>query len=234
MAMFTKIPKAVILLVIAIFCFNCSSTKFVKFSEQGNEIYPSVNLKAFLKENRNPKIVLRIPKSKVDITESENNNYLYDAIEKEFLKQGFTVRDRQLFNQVIANNDNNTDYAKVKVKTDTDLIIELSKLDTKALYQTNKYITDKGKAGLLDYNYKRYGAAVEFKIIIISNNEFAGTYTFNYAPCNEKYPCQINDSFNKRWKAVQKGKKGYEGIEKNAMEEFIREATRQLVESMRG
>jgi hypothetical protein len=230
---FYKIPKIIILaLVILTFC-NCSSTKFVKFNELGNEIYPSANLKTFLKENKNPKIVLRVPRSKTDLSESESNNYLYDAIEKELLKQGFTVRDRQLFNQVISNNENNSDYVRLKSKTDTDLIIELSKLDPKVIYESNKYITDKGKDGLLDYNYKRYGAKVEFKIIIISDNEFAGTYTFNYAPCSEKYPCQIDKAFDQKWKAVQKGKKGYEQVEKNALEEFVRDATKDMVASMR-
>jgi hypothetical protein len=231
--LFANIRKIAIAFLILASFSNCSSTKFVKFGEQENEIYPSANLKIFLKENKSPKVVLRVHPTNTDLAESERNNYLYDAIEKELLMQGFTVRDRQLFNQVFSTSDSNTDYTRLKSRTDTDLIIELSKLDSKEVYQTNKYITDKGKDGLLDYNYKRYGAKVEFKIVMISNNEFAGTYTFNYAPCNEKYPCQINDSFNKRWKAVEKGKKGYEEVDKNVMEEFIREATKQLVASMR-
>lgn len=159
---------------------------------------------------------------------------MYDAIEKELLKQGFTFRDRQLFNQVISNNDNNSDYSKLTSKTDTDLIIELSKLDSKILYETNKFYTDKGKEGVLNYNYKRYGATVEFKIVLMKNNEFAGTYTFNYTPCNSEFPCLIDEKFNKKWKSIQKGKKPtYEVVETNALEEFIRNATKQLVESMR-
>ena len=231
--LFANIRKIVLSsLIIASFC-NCSSTKFVKFSEQGNEIYPSANLKTFLKENKSPKVVLRIQKGKTEPTDNEGNNILYDAIEKELLMQGFTVRDRQLFNQIISNSDSNSDYIRLKSKTDTDLIIDISKMDSKVLYHTNRYITDKGKDGLLDYNYKRYGAVVEFKIVIISNNEFAGTYTYNYSPCNEKYPCQIDDSFKRKWSAVQKGKRGYEEIDKNALEEFVREATKAMVTSMR-
>lgn len=228
--------KTTTLLSIAMLCLiltNCSSVKFIKFTEQPNEIYPSENLKSFLKNNKNPRVVLRIPSTKAGVTESETNTVLYDAIEKELLKQGFTVRDRQLFNQVISNSDNNTDYSKLTEKTDTDLIIELSKLESKVVYQTNKYYTDKGKEGLLDYEYKRYGAIVEFKIVLMKKNEFAGTYTFNFSPCNPKYPCQINEDFTKRWKKIQKSKLGYEEVEKSALEDFIRNAAKQLVQQMR-
>lgn len=227
-------------LLVSILFLNCSGTKSIKFANQKDEIYPSENLKTFLKNNKSPKVVLRTPSAKANITATEtknvieNSNYLYDAIEKELLKLGFTVRDRQLFNQVVLNNDNNTDYSKLTEKTDTELIIELSKLDSEVLYETNKYYTDKGTTGVLSYDYKRYGATVEFKIILMKNNEFAGTYTFNYSPCSNEYPCIINESFNKKWKALQRGKTPtYEVVEKSDMERFIREATAQLVESMR-
>lgn len=228
-----KIKSLLFVTLISFMFINCSGTKFIKFTNQKDEIYPSENLKDFLKLNKKPKVVLRIPKSKGGVTEAENDSYLYDAIEKEFLKQGFIVRDRQLFNQVISNNDNTTDYSKLTEKTDTDLIIELSKLDDKVLYETNKYFTGKGTDGILSYLYRKYGAIVEFKIVLMKTNEFAGTYTFNYSPCNLQYPCQIDTNFNKKWKSIEKGKKPYEGIEKNEMEEFIRNATKQLVESMR-
>jgi hypothetical protein len=232
--------KIALVVVTSILLVNCSSMKLLKFTDQENEIFPSENLKTFLKNNKSPKIVLRTSINKEEIiqgenkiTQTDNNSYLYDAIEKELLKQGFTVRDRQLFNQVVSNKDNNVDYSKLKEKTDTDLIIELSKLDTKVLYETNKYYTAKGKDGLLQYIYKRYGATVEFKIIIMSNNEFAGTYKFNYSPCNSANPCEINEDFNKKWKNILKGKEAYEGVEKNDLENFIKNATKQLVESMR-
>lgn len=236
----THFKKFILVLATSILLVNCSSIKLLKFPDQENEIFPSENLKTFLKNNKSPKIVLRTSINKEEIiqggnkiTETDNRNYLYDAIEKELLKQGFTVRDRQLFNQVVSNKENNVDYSKLKEKTDTDLIIELSKLDTEILYETNKYFTAKGKNGLLQYIYKRYGAIVEFKVIIMSNNEFAGTYKFNYSPCSSISPCEINEDFDKKWKNILKGKEAYESIEKNQLENFIKNATKQLVESMR-
>ena len=226
--------------VLSLVLFTNCSTKYIKFKKPDNEIYPSSNLKNFLATNKNPKVVLRTPYTNFNVTESEKSslskndyNYLYDAIEKELLKQGFVVRDRQLFNQVVSNKDNNVDYSKLKDKTDTDLIIELSKLDTELLYETNKYYTQKNDEKKLNYLYKRYGAVVEFKIILMNNNEFAGTYTYNYTPCSNEKPCEINSDFEKRWKKIQKGKEPDENVEKNQLEIFIRDATKQLVESMR-
>lgn len=203
-----KITALSLMIFCCAFLTNCGGTKFVKFPEKENEVYPSPNLKSFLKDNKNPKVVLRIPSNKGEVTTSENKEYLYDAIEKELLKNGFIVRDRQLFNQVLSRTDNSADYSKLKERTDTDLIIELSKLND-VLYETNKYKTSKGKEGLLSYIYKRYGAEVEFKIILMKDNEFAGTYTFNYSPCG-KYPCEINSDFKKNWWQAQKGKKEFE------------------------
>src|SRR5690606_24864106 len=124
---------------------------------------------------------------------------------KEFMRNGFVVRDRQLFAQIISNDNNTVDYSKLKKNADTDIIVEVSRLDMDVLYETNKFYTDKGKNGTLPYDYKMYGASVEFKVILIENNDLAGTYTFNYAPCNEKYPCIINDDFIKNWQKAKRG-----------------------------
>lgn len=257
-----KLTKLSILTLTILLITSCTTSKFIKFNDLEDEKYPSEKLKIFLKENKNPKVVVRINENKTKVITgnySENNSayfgysngkskttgqsnfvekeisydYLYNAIEKELLKQNFIVRDRQLFSQVISNNENTLDYAKLKEKTDTDLIIEISKIDETIKYSTNKYYTGKGKEGILGFEYTKYGAEVEFKVIIVRDNEFAGTYKFNYSPCNNESPCQIDKDFKTRWKKIAKGKIGYEIVEKNKFEQFIRNATRQLVESMR-
>ncbi|WP_191861055.1 hypothetical protein [Hanstruepera ponticola] len=217
-----------------LFILSSCSTKYIKFTPSDNEIFTTNRLAEFLESNSSPKIVLRTPSNTVLTTEEEDDiSYLYSAIEKEFLSSGFVVRDRNLFNQVISNNENTVDYAKLKSKTDTDLIIELIKLDTEVIYETNKYYTDKGKKGLLDGAYKQYGAAVEFKVVLIDNNEFAGTYKFNYAPCAEGLGCEISESFKQRMKRIEKKKEGYVTVEKDILEDFIRNATSRLVDDMR-
>jgi len=224
--------KKILLIAIVIAITSCSS-KYIKFSPTKNEIYTTERLSQFLKENKNPKVVLRTPVTSIKATEEEDVSFLYGAIEKEFLSQGFIVRDRSLFNQVVANNQNSVNYSKLKDKTDTDLIIELIKIDGEILYETNKYTTEKGKTGLLVTPYKRYGAAVEFKVVLIDNNEFAGTFKFNYAPCSKNNKCVINESWKKRVKRINKGKESYEKVKNNDLEDFIRGATRELVNDMR-
>ncbi len=221
-----------ILLILISVSFASCSTKYIKFNQAQNEIYTTKSLSEFLRTNKNPKIVLRTPVTSKKTTEEENVSFLYSAIEKEFLNQGFVVRDRNLFNQVVGNNQNTVNYSKLKDKTDTDLIIELIKVD-QILYETNKYNTDKGKSGILNTPYKQYGISVEFKVVLISNNEFAGTYKFNYTPCNSDNECVINKSWEKRVKKIKKGKESYERVSHNVMEEFIRNATKKLVIEMR-
>ncbi|MCX7549028.1 hypothetical protein OS188_13815 [Xanthomarina sp. F1114] len=224
--------KKVAIIVLVLFTCGCA-TKYIKFKPSENDIFSTDRLSTFLESNPSPKVVLRTLNLSSQATEDEDIGYLYSAIEKELLSNGFIVRDRNLFNQVVSNEENTVDYAKLKSKTDTDLIIELIKLDRKVIYETNKYYTDKGKSGLLSDPYKQYGAVVEFKVVLIDNNEFAGTYKFHYAPCAEGKGCEISESFKKRMKRIEKEKEGYVIVEKDVLEEFMRHATYRLIEDMR-
>jgi len=227
--------KLIILLTIP-FVISCSSTKTLKFSKKSDDIVTTQTLKDFLDSNKSPKVVLRVNDASYTVTEGENADYLYNAIENQLLSSGFIVRDRQLFNQIIGNADNSIDYKKLKETSDTDLIIELTKIDPKVLYETNKYL-DKNSNEKVEYSgvHKKYGASVEFKIVDIKSNEFAGMYKFNYTPCVDG--CVISKSFkdiNKEMKLFKKkGVTPYEGVEKDVLEEFIKNATVQLVSEMR-
>lgn len=229
--------KRIAILSLGILLGSCSSTKNLKFSQKADDIVTTESLKTFLKENKKPKVVLRVNESSVSVTEGENNDYLYNAIENQLLASGFTVRDRQLFNQIIGNDENNIDYQKLKDKSDTDLIIELTKLDPDILYKTNKYY-DKNNTEKIEssYTYKRYGASVEFKVVLIKSNEFAGVYKFNYTPCSEGTGCSISKSLSQlqkeRKKKLKEKEKAYEGVERDELEIFIKDATRKLVDEM--
>lgn len=236
--------KLTIFLITLIILSSCSSTKTLKFSQKSDEIVKTESLKEFLAKNKNPKVVLRTPQNtytltdskKTDVDQKENNDYLYNAIENQLLASGFIVRDRQLFNQIIDNNDNNIDYQKLKDKSDTELIIELIKIDPKILYETNKYYDKNDIEKVEKYGTrKEYGASVEFKIVLIKSNEFAGVYKFNYTPCVNG--CVISKSFKEIKKDFKlnkkKGTEAYEGVERDVLEEFIKNATKQLVAEMR-
>lgn len=216
---------------------SCSSTKTIKFTQKSNEVNTNDALSSFLNKTKNPKVVLRVKETSNNVTDKENNNYLYNAIENQLMASGFIVRDRQLFNQIIGNNENNVNYENLNKKSDTDLIIELTKLDPSVLYETNKYYDDKGNEKADDFNgpFKKYGATVEFKVVLIKNNQFAGLYQFNYTPCLDG--CVISQSLKdmkENMRMIKKlGTQPYEGVEKNELEEFIKSATRSLVQEMR-
>lgn len=222
---------------ITILLCSCSSTKTIKFTQKPNEVQTTDVLSTFLSKVKNPKVVLRVKETSNNVTDKENNDYLYNAIENQLMASGFIVRDRQLFNQIIGNTENNINYENLNKKSDTDLIIELTKLDPRVLYETNKYIDKSGNEKADEFNgpFKKYGATVEFKVVLIKNNQFAGLYDFNYTPCTEG--CIITLSLkdiNAQMKLNRKaGVQPYEGVEKNELEEFIKVATRNLVAEMR-
>src|ERR1700733_1662195 len=112
-----------------IMCFtSCSSsTKIIRFSSIPDETYANPNLKDFFKSNSNPNIVLRVPNTNDKATSntsiSKNNDVLYNAIEKELLKENFSARDRGLFNELLSKSQT-SDYSKIKELTNTDIILE--------------------------------------------------------------------------------------------------------------
>lgn len=226
----------IITLGITFLLSSCSTSKTIKFSQKENEVQTTESLSTFLNRTKNPKVVLRVNETSQNVTDKESNSYLYNAIENQLMASGFVVRDRQLFNQIIGNNENNANYDNINKKSDTDLIIELTKLDSNVLYETNKYFDGKGNEKTDQFNSsKKYGATVEFKVVMIKNNQFAGLYRFNYTPCVDG--CQISQSMKEiqqNMKLYRKmGVKPYEGVEKNELEEFIKSAARKLVAEMR-
>ena len=114
----------ILLITLTLILSSCSVSKTLRFTQKSNDVVRTESLNEFLSKNKNPKVVLRVNESSISVTEGENNDYLYNAIENQLLASGFVVRDRQLFNQIIGNEENNIDYEKLKEKSDTDLIIE--------------------------------------------------------------------------------------------------------------
>lgn len=124
-----------------------SSTKIIKFPKQPDEVFANKNLNEFFISNKTPNIVLRVPnnndKATSNTSNNKDNNVLYNSIEKELLKQGFSVRDRGLFNELLSKSQTN-DYSKIKELTNTDVILEVVNIDPAVVYTTNK-VTIVGK-----------------------------------------------------------------------------------------
>ncbi|HEX9509582.1 MAG TPA: hypothetical protein VF939_03810 [Puia sp.] len=165
-------PAFYLLAAATLFVYCSAPIKTIKFPKKPNEVFANNNLKEFFKTNKMPNIVLRVPNSADKATSNtsnysngrDNNSILYNAIEKELLKEGFSVRDRGLFNEII-NKSGSIDYSKIKDLTNTDVILEVINIDPAIVYSTNK-VTLIGKKReteqVGDIDYKRYGASVEF------------------------------------------------------------------------
>jgi hypothetical protein len=228
--------KKVIYFLLLTTIYSCGVSKSIKFTQKKDEIVNTESLKKFLKNNERPKVVLRVNFQNSSVTKTENVDYLFNVIESQLLKNNFIVRDRQLFEQIIKSNDINFNYNKLKEKSDTDLIIELTKLDTDVTYETNKYF-DKNNQEKVEQieKYQRPGAIVEFKVILVKTNELAGIYKFNYTPCLEG--CIVSETVWEKDKREEmegtRKENGYEGIEKSILNEFIKNATIKLVNEMK-
>lgn len=221
----------------AIFLAGCSAEKkIIRFAAVPDEIYANRNLKQFFNENRNPNIVLRVPnnndKATSNTSTNRNNDILYNTIEKELLKENFSVRDRGLFNELLSKSAT-SDYSKIKELTNTDIILEVVSIDPSVLYTTNKVTTVTAKKEtekIGNVNYKEKGASVEYKVILVKNNEIAGTYKFNYKPCPGG--CELT-TFKFTGKKSSLNPVLRETVEINTMEEFLKITTKQLISSFR-
>jgi hypothetical protein len=157
---------------------------------------------------------------------------LYSAIEKELLKQGFSVRDRGLFNELLSKSSI-SDYSKIKELTNTDIILEVVNIDPSVVYTTNKVTLinkNKEREQIGNIDYKKYGASIEYRIIMIRNNEIAGTYKYNYQPCPTG--CKVG-TFKLTGKRNNQQIEKRETVSVNTLEEFITRCTQDLIKSFR-
>lgn len=237
--------KIYFLKILIIYFFSSCSTfpgtseKISYFEKSPDEISTTNALKEFLANNKSPKVVLRVNNSTNKLTENENVESLFAVIEKELMANGFQVRDRQLFNQIVDNKENTSDYENLYIKTDTDLIIELMEMNTKVPYSTNIYKDGKtGETKTSLFNYTDYGRSIEFKVIIIKSNQFAGSYKFNVTPCVNGCIIQKASPSFKEMKENQiderKNEPGYSvKYDKSENEEYMKLFTRKLIDAMR-
>jgi hypothetical protein len=213
-------PKLIPLYILFFMASACaSSVQMIKFPRRPNETFTNNSLKEYFRTHKAPEIVLRIPAGieKAGGNSSREQVLLYNTIEKELLKQGFTVRDRN----------------QSGLAAQADLVLELVNLDQGVVYTTNNitYISKKGERqepGNIDY--KRYGATVEFRLILAQTNEFAGTYKYNYQPCLDG--CALGSFAVTGSKDARKVQLPHP-IAFNTMEEFIKFSVQDMAKALR-
>lgn len=153
-----------------------------------NEIVLKPSLSQFVKSTPEPKIVLRVPSPQGNVTQEEQKhsealNSVYNVIEKELLRAGFTVRDRALLTEVLRNNPK-IDYRTIKEKIDTQLILEIVSI-TPWEYNTTEYKrVDTGAPGQAAVPFKFVGSRIMAKLILVETGEVGGIITYYAWPKN--------------------------------------------------
>lgn len=234
----------IVLMGIFIFSSSCSLQKgHLNFQGKNDEIIATPKIKDYLKAHPFPSIVLKAPRTENKTTQSDPNSYIYNAIEKELLIAGFDVKDRGLFNEVVGKSTE-LNYKDLKELTNTELLLELVNVSTKIKHSTNKIYTTDGELKVVKQNFTKYGAVIEFKLTIIETNQFAGSYSFYYTPCNnDNLGCECEVVF-KNYANVKtyphlsfcrdkdNNEQEYEYVSENVMEKFVREGVKLMIKEM--
>lgn len=194
----------------------------------------------------NPVVVKQASKGKTTpatqvVEQQYDETALYNAIEKQLFKEGFSVRDRGLFNQVLDSN-HSIDYSKIKEFTNTDLILELVSLDGSVGYTTNVCYSDPDNKQLLIDEYRDLrGASVEFKLVHVKTNEIIGSYKLYHTPCLSGCRGLYSKKGTQGVFVVSPwlkpgetaSKKPYQRLDQDELESFITDATQQLVKTIK-
>lgn len=150
------------------------------------------SLKAFLAAKKNLKVVLRVPTWREDSKGKQSEpTAAYNLIEEELLGAGFTVRDRGLLAQVLRTHPT-LDFQAIAKKVDTDLILEIVKIETVEL-KTSKYrlLTD-NSIHTFDrpsghYQMRFRGIEFEAKVIRVEAGEVGAFFKFFGGPDDLTY-----------------------------------------------
>ena len=233
-------------LVTILLATSCLQKGYVLFKNKPNEIIATPMIKEYLKKQPNPAIVLKAPNTENKSTQADPNSYIYNAIEKELLLAGFDVKDRGLYNEVV-NKSKEINYDDLKKLTQTDLILELVQVSTNIEHGTNMYYRKDGTEKIRkDHTFRKYGAVIEFKLTLIENNQYAGSYSFNYTPCDkiDKNNCECEVAYkvlppkfypNLSFCRGQKNSSNssYEYVSQNTMEEFVRNGVKLMINEIK-
>ena len=155
-----------------------------------NEIEFTPELKKLLQDIPKPKIVIRVANPSTNVTEADKFNSYINEIEKMFVKNGYTVRDRALLENLMRGGNN--DYKSIKDKIDTDLIIDILALhfdnSTKAHTFFNKTTQEK-EPFATKLTYIECGiATLECRVTIVDRGQLGGLFTLRTSPCDIKIP----------------------------------------------
>jgi hypothetical protein len=170
----------------------------------GNEIVLTAELKTLLNEIPKPKIVIRVPNPRSNVTEAEKFNSYINQIEKVFIQNGYTVRDRALLENLMRSG--NADYKGIKDKIDTDLIIDILGLEFDIPNPVKTFFneaTQKEEPFGSPQNYVDcQKAKLECRLTIVDKGQLGGLMTIFASRCDSENLEIYIDGFRQRmaWK----------------------------------
>ncbi len=239
-----KTANIFLIIIFSFTFFSCALQKGkLQYEGKKNEIIVTQSIKDFMAKKSNPSIVLRVPYVEENATTSDTNNYIYTAIEKELILAGFNVKDRGLLSEVMNKKRESINYSDIQSLTEADLILELVKINRNIRYTTNKIITKEGYEKVFNKPITRYGASIEFKLIIVKENILAGSYLFYYTPCskdnNSGCECAVGYKSYDVYPLINYCNQPkvvnipYEYVDGSILEEFVRSGIRLLIEEIK-
>ena len=159
-----------------------SENKIVKHSSESN-------LNSSIKDNNTRNEINVGVSSSSQSTEKNISNQVYNSVENQFVKSGYLVRDRSIFNNLLQGNTNLTRYSEISNLTNTDLIIEVLEYSDNFKYYSNQLLksnSNKTKSILkTDELIIGNGMFIEYRVIIIKSNQIAGRFKFFKKPCED-------------------------------------------------
>jgi len=155
-------------------------------SASKNEIIMTEDLKRQLLENPKPKLLIRVPNPPSNVTEAEQFNYFVNIIEKVFIGNGFTVRDRALLENLLRSGS--ADFETIGEKIDTDIIIDILSLQFDIPNRIHKFFntsTNQEEQFSYEYNFVDCPLAkLECRITIVEKGQLGGAFTFYASRCD--------------------------------------------------
>lgn len=233
------------LFVILTLISSCSTLLkgYIRFEETKDELVPTSQIREFMRNKSNPSIVIRTRVSEKQASLSDPNGYLYNAIEKELTIAGFQVKDRGLLSEY-EDVSPTRDYRQIGQSNEIDIVLEVIHIENNRKYTTDRVWRKNGKEKILHdfYSVTKYGAVVEYKLVLVKSNEFGGSYVFHYTPCppeNNDCSCIVafKDVPDRTYPTIsfcgKKSKSVFDFVDKSIMEELARDGIKKMNQAIR-
>jgi len=185
---FTKSAPLLLIAAVATSCVSFELGTIKTNVASTSEIVIAPELKALLQEIPKPKIVIRIPNPPSNVTEAERFNSYINVVEKLFVQQGYTVRDRALLENLMRSG--NVYYKSIKDKIDTDLIVDILALRFDGTVDVHKFVnktTQKEEPFATEQTYVQCPvASLECRVTIVDRGQLGGLFTLRASPADSR------------------------------------------------